>query len=217
MTPLGLLYILRPFSAPWDMPIHYDYKAQSKGPRGCLPLQDKTIYIFSSLMPNPFLWIQSRGIVSTIKTFHFIIIRQVPSDPKLSTRRLARLIEQIGKAAYNLGYTPGLNPAQWAALRYFDEAALDRRTVTGFAQFQGTTKGTASQTVAALVRKKILQRVCDNQDRRIYRLIITCKGKTFLKNDPLEDLRHALETLNQEERGALAVSVEKVLRQRMKR
>ncbi len=99
------------------------------------------------------------------------------TDPKLSVRGLARLIEQVGKAAYNLGYTPGLNPAQWAALRYFDEATIERRTVTGFAQFQGTTKGTASQTVAALVRKGYLRRVGDKQDRRVHRLVITDEGQ----------------------------------------
>ena len=135
------------------------------------------------------------------------------TDPKLSVRGLARLIEQVGKAAYNLGYTPGLNPAQWAALRYFDEATLERRTVTGFAQFQGTTKGTASQTVAALVRKGYLRRVGDKQDRRVHRLVITEEGQNLLRIDPLQDLRKALEALEQEERWALAVSMEKVLRQ----
>lgn len=135
------------------------------------------------------------------------------TDPKLSVRGLARLIEQVGKAAYNLGYTPGLNPAQWAALRYFDEATIERRTVTGFAQFQGTTKGTASQTVAALVRKGYLRRVGDKQDRRVHRLVITEEGQNLLRIDPLQDLSKALETLGQEERWALAVSIEKVLRQ----
>ena len=135
------------------------------------------------------------------------------TDPKLSVRGLARLIEQVGKAAYNLGYTPGLNPAQWAALRYFDEATLERRTVTGFAQFQGTTKGTASQTVAALVRKGYLRRVGDKQDRRVHRLVITDEGQNLLRIDPLQDLGKALEALEQEERWALAVSMEKVLRQ----
>ncbi len=135
------------------------------------------------------------------------------SDPKLSTRGLARLIEQVGKAAYNLGYTPGLNPAQWAAMRYFDEATAERRTVTGFAQFQGTTKGTASQTVAALVRKEFLERVGDKQDRRVHRLVLTEKGQALLKNDPLQELSQALEVLSQEERWALAESMEKVLRQ----
>ena len=135
------------------------------------------------------------------------------NDPKLSVRGLARLIEKVGKAAYNLGYTPGLNPAQWAALRYFDEATLERRTVTGFAQFQGTTKGTASQTVAALVRKGYLRRVSDKQDHRVHRLMITDEGQNLLRVDPLQELGKALESLEQEERWALAVSMEKVLRQ----
>lgn len=138
------------------------------------------------------------------------------TDPKLSVRGLARLIEQVGKATYNLGYTPGLNPAQWAALRYFDEATLERRTVTGFAQFQGTTKGTASQTIAALVRKGYLRRVGDKQDRRVHRLVITDEGQNLLRIDPLQDLSKALETLKQEERWALAVSMGKVLRQLMR-
>jgi len=137
----------------------------------------------------------------------------VRNDPKLSVRGLARLIEQVGKAAYNLGYTPGLNPAQWAALRYFDEATLERRTVTGFAQLQGTTKGTASQTVAALVRKGYLRRVSDKQDRRVHRLMITDEGQNLLRVDPLQELSKALESLEQDERWALAVSMEKVLRQ----
>ncbi len=135
------------------------------------------------------------------------------NDPKLSTRGLARLIEQVGKAAYNLGFTPGLNPAQWAALRYFDEATTERRTVTGFAQFQGTTKGTASQTVAALVRKGYLRRVGDKQDRRVHRLVLTDESQALLRGDPLQQLSQALEALSQEERWALAVSMEKVLRQ----
>jgi DNA-binding MarR family transcriptional regulator len=140
----------------------------------------------------------------------------VRTEAKPSTRGLARLIEQVGKAAYNLGYTPGLNPAQWAALRYFDEATLERRTVTGFAQFQGTTKGTASQTVAAMVRKGYLRRIADKQDRRVHRLALTDEGVALLKSDPLQDLSRALETLTDDERWALAVNMEKVLRQLLK-
>lgn len=134
------------------------------------------------------------------------------SDPKLSSRGLARLIEQVGKACYNLGYTPGLNPAQWAALRYFFEATTDRRTVTGFANFQGTTKGTASQTVAALVRKGYLRRVADKNDRRVHRLILTQEGEALLQGDPLQILADAVEKLEEEDRWALAVTMEKVLR-----
>lgn len=138
------------------------------------------------------------------------------NDPKPATHGLARLIEQVGKAAYNLGYTPGLNPAQWAALRYFDEATIERRTVTGFAQFQGTTKGTASQTIAALVRKGYLRRIADKLDRRVHRLALTDEGLALLRADPLSELSRALETLSEPERWALAESMEKVLRQLIK-
>lgn len=137
----------------------------------------------------------------------------VINNSALSTHGLARLIEQVGKAAYNLGFTPGLNPAQWAALRYFKEATEERRTVTGFANFQGTTKGTASQTVAAVVRKKYLRRVPHTQDRRVHRLTLTESGEAILSRDPLREITKALERLTPEERGALAVTMEKVLRQ----
>ena len=112
-------------------------------------------------------------------------------DPKLSSRGLARLIEQVGKAWYNLGYTRGLNPAQWAALRYFQESTTDWQTVTGFANFQGTTKGTASQTVAALVRKGYLNRVADKNDRRVHRLVLTLEGEALVAQDPLQALADA--------------------------
>ncbi|MEQ9449794.1 MAG: winged helix DNA-binding protein, partial [Rhodospirillaceae bacterium] len=80
-------------------------------------------------------------------------------------------------------------------------------------QFQGTTKGTASQTVAALVRKGYLRRVGDKQDRRVHRLVLTDEGQALLKSDPLQELSAALEVLTQEERWSLAVNMEKVLRQ----
>jgi DNA-binding MarR family transcriptional regulator len=142
-----------------------------------------------------------------------LTLSSLQSDPKLSSRGLARLIEQVGKACYNLGYTPGLNPAQWAALRYFHESTTDRRTVTGFANFQGTTKGTASQTVAALVRKGFLRRVADKNDRRVHRLVLTPEGEELIERDPLKALAAAVEQLGEQERWALAVNMERVLRE----
>ena len=137
----------------------------------------------------------------------------MPPDPKLSSRGLARLIEQVGKACYNLGYTPGLNPAQWAALRYFQETTTDRCTVTGFANFQGTTKGTASQTVAALVRKGYLKRMADKKDRRVHRLVLTPEGEAMIAQDPLQALADAVEKLEEQDRGELAINMERVLRE----
>ena len=133
-------------------------------------------------------------------------------DLKLSSRGLARLIEKVGKACHNLGYTPGLNPAQWAALRYSKETTADRRTVTGFANFQGTTKGTASQTVTALVRKGHLEKVADKNDRRVHRLMLTQTGEELLIKDPLQALADAIDKLEEQDRRALSVNMEKVLR-----
>ena len=134
-------------------------------------------------------------------------------DPKLSSQGLARLIEQVGKACYNLGYTPGLNPAQWAALRYFQDSEGNRPTVTGFANSQGTTKGTASQTVAALVRKGYLQRIADENDRRVHRLVLTPIGDAMAEQDPLQKLTNVVDRLDEKERWSLAVNMERILRE----
>ena len=101
-------------------------------------------------------------------------------------------------------------------MRYFQETTVDRRTVTGFANFQGTTKGTASQTVAAMVRKGFLERVADKNDRRVHRLVLTEEGENLLTQDPLQALASAVDQLEEQERWALAVNMEKVLRQIIK-
>jgi len=67
--------------------------------------------------------------------------------------------------------------------------------VTGFANFQGTTKGTASQTVAALVRKGYLERVADKNDRRVHRLMLTPTGEELISKDPLQALAEAVDKL----------------------
>lgn len=85
--------------------------------------------------------------------------------------------------------------------------------MTGFANFQGTTKGTASQTVAALVRKGYLERVADKNDRRVHRLVLTESGTELLDQDPLQALAQAVDRLEEQDRWTLAVNMEKVLRE----
>jgi len=153
----------------------------------------------------------SRYIVILQSLIHPSRYRLVGTNPKLSNLGIARLIEQVGKAAHNLGFTPGLNPAQWGALRYFETSAPDHKTVTGFANFQGTTKGTASETVSALVKKGLLVRIADKEDKRVHHLMLTQEGQALLKSDPLEELAEAVATVPENERWALAVNMAKVL------
>src|SRR5258708_19226642 len=49
-----------------------------------------------------------------------------------------------------LGYDGELSPAQWMALRFFARANSFSRTPSAFAEFQATTRGTASQAIKAL-------------------------------------------------------------------
>ena len=39
-----------------------------------------------------------------------------------AVRALAELVEQVNRIVYGLGFSGGVNPAQWAALRYFARA-----------------------------------------------------------------------------------------------
>ncbi len=133
------------------------------------------------------------------------------AKPEISSAGLASLIDQVGRTTYGLGYTDGLNPAQWGALRYFARAAARARTVKDFVRFQGTTQGTASRTVAALVEKGLLSKAEDPEDRR--RTIVTCtaQGTALLAKDPLDLLAEVLSALPQERQLALAEILEQVL------
>ena len=112
----------------------------------------------------------------------------------------------------------GLNPAQWAALRYFARANRFSRTVGAFARYHGTTRGTATQTVKALVDKRFLTRQAVKRDRRSVGLRLTEKANKCLLRDPFHDLEHAASALSQDQRSTLAkwlqTMLERILMQR---
>ena len=125
---------------------------------------------------------------------------------------IAELLDQVARAAFNLGYGGGLNPAQWAALRYFRRASRLARTPGGFAGFQGTTKGTASQTVGALVTKGLLAPAAEQRDRRTRLLELTPAGLAMLGHDPLFAVAEAIDRLPAEQRRSLSAILEQLLR-----
>src|SRR5262249_11418773 len=67
-------------------------------------------------------------------------------DRKMSERAIAESIVHLGHIAQGDGFVAGRTPAQWTALRYFARANRFSRTPSAFAEFHGTTRGTASQT-----------------------------------------------------------------------
>ena len=111
------------------------------------------------------------------------------SEPASTVQReLAELLVQLGRTAYARPGESGLTAAQWAALRYFSRANRFSRTVSGFAEFHATTRGTASQTVRSLTRRGFLSRRRSERDGRSVLFELTDSARRLLASDPLNDL-----------------------------
>src|SRR5207245_5642370 len=65
----------------------------------------------------------------------------------MSARETAELLLLVGRLVQAEGYDGELSPAQWMALRFFARANSFSRTPSAFAEFQATTRGTASQAI----------------------------------------------------------------------
>lgn len=134
---------------------------------------------------------------------------------------LAELVEQLGHCACSEAFKSGLNPAQWAALRYFERANRFSRTVSGFAEYHGTTRGTASQTIRALVHKGFLRRLPAKHDQRSFRLDLTERAGQILASDPIGEFVSAAGALPPGQCSALArglrTILDQVLEQRARR
>ncbi|QEX24598.1 MarR family transcriptional regulator [Hypericibacter adhaerens] len=96
---------------------------------------------------------------------------------------------------YSQSFVHGLNPAQWGALRYLARANESVQTLTHFARAHCVSKAAASDTISALVRKKLVVRNKDPSDGRVMRIGLTAEGRGLLDSDPLNLLVDALEGL----------------------
>src|SRR6266852_7107142 len=68
----------------------------------------------------------------------------------MAARATAELLLLVGRLVQAEGYDGELSPAQWMALRFFVRANPFSRTPSAFAEFQATTRGTATQAIKAL-------------------------------------------------------------------
>ncbi|MFO7858385.1 MAG: MarR family winged helix-turn-helix transcriptional regulator [Ectothiorhodospiraceae bacterium] len=124
-----------------------------------------------------------------------------------STRVTADLLLHLAYRATGAGHQPSLSSAQWSALRFFARANRLSRTPSAFARFHGTTRGTASQTVKALVRMGYLERRPGERDRRRSELHLTAAGNAALENDPAEALVQAIGSLPVSQRQGLETAI----------
>ncbi len=137
----------------------------------------------------------------------------MPEQSPTPEQAVAELVEQLGRCACSEAFSAGLHPAQWSALRYFERANRFSRTVSAFAQYHGTTRGTASQTIRSLVQKGYLQRLPAKHDQRSFRLDLTEKAQLVLASDPLGEFVSAAGALPVEQRSALVLGLRAMLDQ----
>jgi len=126
-------------------------------------------------------------------------------------RSVAGLVAQLGRYAYGATPAAGLTAAQWTALRYFSRANRFSRTVSAFAEFHATTRGTASGTAKSLVQEGYLKRTPSSSDGRSTRLDVTSKAREILSNDPFQRLVRASAALSTPAEHAVTRSLERVL------
>jgi DNA-binding MarR family transcriptional regulator len=99
----------------------------------------------------------------------------------MSARETAEFLLQVGRLVQAEGYDGELSPAQWMALRFFARANPFSRTPSAFAEFQATTRGTATQAIKALEAGGYLVRQPFKTDGRSVSLRLTSKGKKALR------------------------------------
>lgn len=127
-----------------------------------------------------------------------------------NSRILAELIDQIGRFASGEGFVSGLTESQWSALRYFSKANRFSRTVSAYAEFHATTRGTASQTIKTLVDQGYLTRTRSEVDGRSTRIDLTSKSQAVLADDPFELLIRATDALEHEDREQMIRTLEQM-------
>ncbi len=130
----------------------------------------------------------------------------------VSARTVAELVVQLGCLTRGDGFVAEFTLAQWAALRYFSSANRFSRTVSAFAEFHGTTAGTASQTIKSLVQNDYLTRKRSKTDGRSVDFTLTYRSKKLLAEDPFEALVVAASALSNSASHTVARSLERMLR-----
>ena len=136
----------------------------------------------------------------------------VPAQRPSSEVSVAELVTQLGRYAYGeTSAGAGLTSAQWTALRYFSRANRFSRTVSAFAEFHATTRGTASQTVKSLVKARYLKRTPSPSDRRSTRLDVTPKAVGILTDDPFHRLTRAADSLSATARRTVTRALDRML------
>lgn len=132
------------------------------------------------------------------------------SMPSTTSNQLAERLLHVGRVSRSENTGSDLTAAQWACLRFFARANRSTRTPSAFADFQATTRGTASQIVKTLEQQGLICRQKSQTDGRSVFFDLTVAGRTALTGDPIDDLIAALDDLGVAEREVLLTALSRV-------
>jgi DNA-binding MarR family transcriptional regulator len=135
----------------------------------------------------------------------------IPEDPA-SVSTLLELLELAGRSMHSIGYTEGLYPAQWTALRFFAKAPDGSRTASALARFQGFANGPVSRTVRTLISKNLLRKTEPQPAGRAEHLEITDHARSLLDHDPTAAIGEVMQQLSETERAALERALKAVIK-----
>ncbi|GFE64179.1 hypothetical protein KIN_12530 [Litoreibacter roseus] len=117
---------------------------------------------------------------------------------------LAALHERVARAIYEERGPKVLQPGQWSALRFFERAGGEARTVTALSKYLGVTLGPASRAAAALERRGLISPSPNPKDRRGLIFELTEQGRAQLAKDPLKRFASALGAADDTDREAFS-------------
>lgn len=121
------------------------------------------------------------------------------------------MLTHLANVMQSEGRVCGLSSAQADALMYFAHANRLSRTVSAFAEFHATTRGTASQTIKSLVDRGLLVRTKAGVDGRRTRLDITQEGRSLWAGQDTLGLVKLVAGLQEHQRTSLAEILTEIL------
>jgi len=123
---------------------------------------------------------------------------------------LRDLIDRLARLAAADAWTDELNPTQHAALSYLTRANRFSRAPSHVADYLSATRGTVSQTLKALARKKMIVELRSETDRRSISYAPTAAGEKALSRSAL--LEEAFEQLPANARKSVTQGLEDLIR-----
>lgn len=129
-----------------------------------------------------------------------------------SSSIIADRIIHLAWQSHSTGAAPAreLSSAQWAAVRFLARSNAISRKPSAFAEFHGTTRGTASQTLKSLESAGLAQREKDTVDGRSVRFSLTSAGEHMAQSDPVLRLTNAVNNLSDTEKETLGGLIEQL-------